>query len=348
LADAVSGVDRLVLLGDLVELRHGPVSDALAAASPVLRSLGAALGEGGEVVIVPGNHDHHLIEPWLERSSRAGARPPLGQAATAEWHAGEPLATVADRLAPARVRASYPGVWLRDDVYATHGHYCDRHTTIPMLERLGAGVMARIVRERADGPRSAEDYERILAPIYAWIHAVAQTGGPELGRSSHGASERAWGALTSGRRGARSGSRSGRVRRRAVAAGFPALIAVLNRAGIGPLQADISGTELRRAGLRALSEVLPRLEIEARYAIFGHTHRAGPLARDARADWTTPAGVSLLNTGSWVDEPAFRGRDPASSPYRPGFAVSLADEGPPELINLLDGTDLLHGKEGST
>ena len=27
------------------------------------------------------------------------------------------------------VRAAYPGVWLRDDVYATHGHYGDRHTT---------------------------------------------------------------------------------------------------------------------------------------------------------------------------------------------------------------------------
>ena len=32
--------DRLVLLGDTLELRHGPVRDALAAAAPVLRELG--------------------------------------------------------------------------------------------------------------------------------------------------------------------------------------------------------------------------------------------------------------------------------------------------------------------
>jgi hypothetical protein len=119
-------------------------------------------------------------------------------------------------------------------------------------------------------------------------------------------------------------------------AGFPALIALLNRARIGPLEADISGTELRRAGLRAFSEVLPRLQVDARYAIFGHTHRAGPLPSDQKSDWRTSSGVSILNTGSWVDEPAFLGRDPASSPYRPGFAVEFSDDGPPELVNLLD------------
>ena len=31
------------------------------------------------------------------------------------------------------------------------------------------------------------------------------------------------------------------------------------------------------------------------------------------------------------------GRDPARSPYRPGFAVRLGAVGPPELVNLLDG-----------
>jgi hypothetical protein len=127
------------------------------------------------------------------------------------------------------------------------------------------------------------------------------------------------------------------MRRRAALAGFPALIALLNRAEIGPLQANVTGTELRRAGLRAFGEVLDRLAIDARHAVFGHTHRAGPLAgRDDRADWTTPAGVAMFNTGSWVHEPAFLGSDPASSPYRPGFVLGLGDEGAPELRNLLD------------
>jgi hypothetical protein len=331
-----------VLLGDVLELRHGPARDALAVASPVLRAIGAALGPDAEVVIVPGNHDHHLIEPWVERSSRRGAPSPLGLSANVEWRAGEALATVARRLSPASVRAAYPGVWLRDDVFATHGHYADRHTTIPMLERLGAGVMARVVREQAGGPRCAEDYEATLAPIYAWIHTVAQSGGQNSTPptpSSHGASARAWRAMAgrgSGRGSGRGRPRAARLRRRLVVAAFPALIGLLNRLALGPLQADISGTELRRAGLRAFGEVITRLGVDARFAIFGHTHRAGPLPRDARSGWTTATGTLMINTGSWVHEPSFLGQDAGSSPYRPGFAVALGDEGPPELRNLLD------------
>ena len=147
LLEGLSGVERLVLLGDAIELRHGPVRDALAAARDPLRRIGEALGEGAEVVVVPGNHDHHLAEPWLERRARRTAPPPLGVESAVDWRQWEALATIARWLAPAQVRAAYPGVWLRDDVYATHGHYCDRHTTVPMFERLAAGLMARVVRE---------------------------------------------------------------------------------------------------------------------------------------------------------------------------------------------------------
>jgi hypothetical protein len=332
LTERLAGVDRLVLLGDVIELRHGPVRDALAAATPVLRDLGVALGPDAEVVIVAGNHDHALVEPWRERSARRGLPPPLGLETAVDWRTGETLAAVVRSLAPATVRVAYPGVWLREDVYAMHGHYCDRHTTIPMLERIGAGVMARIVGQSSDGPARAEDYEATLAPMYAWIHSVAQHGGPELGRSSHGASAAAWGAMA----GPRLPGRRARVRRQVLVAGFPVAIATLNRLGIGPLRTDLSGTELRRAGLRALEEVITRLRIDARHVIFGHTHRAGPMPRDAPPDWLSPAGTSLINTGSWVHEPGFLGRDPASSPYRAGFAVILADAQAPELINLLD------------
>ena len=40
LLEALEGVDRLVVLGDLLELRHGPVYDALEAAGPVLSAFG--------------------------------------------------------------------------------------------------------------------------------------------------------------------------------------------------------------------------------------------------------------------------------------------------------------------
>jgi hypothetical protein len=338
LIEALHGVQRLVLLGDVIELRHGPVREALALAEPVLRALGAALGDGGEVVIVPGNHDHHLIEPWIERAGRKAAPGPLGTESAVDWRAGETLASVARWLSPARVSAAYPGVWLREDVYATHGHYIDRHTTVPMFERLGAGAMALVVREPPAGPARAEDYEAALAPIYAWIHSLAQTGSSDQHSPiprSRGVSARAWRVLSSSAR-APGGTRAAGLRRRAVVAAFPAAVWLLNRLRVGPLRADISGHELRRASLRAFGEVIGRLGVDSRYVIFGHTHRAGPLPGDDLSEWTAPGGAAILNTGSWVHEPMFLGPAPGSSPYRAGFAVRLTDDGAPELLNVLD------------
>src|SRR5262249_4788081 len=151
-----------------------------------------------------------------------------------DWQPGEALATVASWLEPARVRAAYPGVWLREDVYALHGHYADRHTTVPMFERLGAGVMARLVHDSGNGPARAEDYEARRAPIYAWIHAVAQNRTSGGQRNTDGASSRAWRTL--------SGDAKRRdPRRTALKLAFPAAVAGLNRARLGPLKADISG-----------------------------------------------------------------------------------------------------------
>jgi UDP-2,3-diacylglucosamine pyrophosphatase LpxH len=43
---AVDQVDRLILLGDVVELLEGRAQHAMAAAEPVLRALGGRLGPG--------------------------------------------------------------------------------------------------------------------------------------------------------------------------------------------------------------------------------------------------------------------------------------------------------------
>jgi hypothetical protein len=328
LLDALRDVDRLVLLGDVLELRHGPVREALAVAAVPLSEIGDALGSEREVVIVPGNHDHYLVEPWLERRARKAAPSLLGLESAVDWRAGEALANVVRALSPANVAVAYPGVWLREDVYATHGHYLDRHTTVPMFERLGAGAMARIVGEPPGASRRAEDYEATLAPMYAWIHAIAQNGGPDLGASSHGASAQAWRTLAGG------GRRN--LRRRALIAGFPGIVAAMNRAGLGPLKANVSGPELRRAALRAMGEVLARLGVSAPHVIFGHTHRAGPLADDDRSEWRAPTGSSMLNIGCWVYEPRFLGARPHESPYWPGSSALLDGQGAPELQRLLD------------
>src|SRR5215217_3035572 len=67
LLEALAGVDRLVLLGDIVELLEGRPEQAMDAAQPVLRAFGERLGRGAEVIVVPGNHDGDLVGPWLRR-----------------------------------------------------------------------------------------------------------------------------------------------------------------------------------------------------------------------------------------------------------------------------------------
>ncbi len=326
LIEALATVDRLVLLGDTLELRRGSLRQALAAAVPVLAELGSALGSRGEVVIVPGNHDHRVLGPSRERRAATDGLPSLGLQTGMEWSAGEPLDVMARALSPARVSASYPGIWLREDVYAIHGHYLDFHITVPIMERVGAGLMRRLLR--TPDPTTAEDYEAVLSPMYAWIDAVAEAGaGTGLGLQG-----RVWNGL-------QRGPRRRNLRQHATAAVIPAAVLAMNRLGLGPLRADLSGPELRRAGLGAFAEVLRGLAVPAEHVIFGHTHRAGPLPGDEPAEWRAGTGVSMLNCGSWVYASFFLGRSPKDSPYRPGFGCLVDEEGPPELVNLLDGRE---------
>jgi hypothetical protein len=325
LVGALAGIDRLVLLGDALELRRGSLRQALDAAHPVLVALGAGLGPGKEVVIVPGNHDHRLLVPWGERRALAAPGAPLSLQELVEWAPDEPLAVLAEWLGPATVRVCYPGVWLRPDVYAIHGHYLDVHITVPIMERLGAGVMSRMLRGPGSPPVTVDDYESVLSPMYDWIDAVAEAGsGTGLGVQG-----RVWNGLH-GRR------RSWRGRSMAVL--IPVAVGTMNRLGLGPLRPDLSGPELRRAGLRAFQEVLGGLSVQAEHVIFGHTHRAGPLPGDDLAEWRSLSGAAMLNAGSWVYASFFLGRSASGSPYRPGFGYLVEDQGPPHLINLLDGT----------
>lgn len=76
LLERVSSVERVVLLGDVLELRHGPIRDAMVAARPFFEDLGRALGEG-ELIVTCGNHDHALVEPWLAARSYISEPVPL-------------------------------------------------------------------------------------------------------------------------------------------------------------------------------------------------------------------------------------------------------------------------------
>lgn len=322
LVGAVRGADRLVILGDALELRQGPLRDALAAAAPVFAALGAALGPDAELVVVPGNHDHVLLSPWLDRRGDADAPEPLRLEERAGPQATQALAQLAAAAEPARFDVAYPGLWLRPDVYATHGHYLDRLITIPTFERLAAGAMVRVVGALPEDRAGPEDFEAALAPLYAWMHAVAQTKQPGWASSWQSISSRTWQTIA--------GARPRKLRARAIAAAFPLAVAGINRAGLGPVRPRLSGAELRRAGLRAMGEVVRLLELDAEHVVFGHTHRAGPLPDDDLREWRAPTGARLHNAGCWIDEPVFAMGDPAS-PYWGGRVLVLEDDGPPRL-----------------
>src|SRR3954447_23039242 len=122
LLEAVSGVDRLVILGDALELREAPHRDAAAIALPVFAALGEALGPDGELVVVAGNHDHGLAAGWID--ARLQTEPAGFLSLERRAAAGGPRAErLVEAARPARAGFAYPGVWLRDDVYAFHGHY---------------------------------------------------------------------------------------------------------------------------------------------------------------------------------------------------------------------------------
>jgi hypothetical protein len=343
LLERLDGLDRLVLLGDVLELRHGPLREAMAAARPVFEDLGQALGDR-ELIITAGNHDHGLVEPWLAARGAERDPGPLGVEQLREPAEVSPaLARIAEWASPARVRIAYPGLWVRHDVYATHGHYLDCHLTVPTLERLSVGAMARLLGRKPSSFDGVDDYESMGAPVFAWRDAVARDA--KTGAALNGmATVSAWRALGGGGSGGRASGGRARLRlarllkngrRSALVAGFPLAVRALNRAGLGPLRADISGAELRRAGLAAMGEVAAHLGLGDAHVVFGHTHRAGPLEGDAGQEWVGVSGARLVNCGSWTYASIFLDSAGPSNPYWPGSGVLVEDEGAPKVISML-------------
>jgi predicted phosphodiesterase len=305
-------VDQLVLLGDTLELRQAPLDEVLDIARPFFGELGEIIGDA-RVVIIAGNHDHALlterVHEQFERHVRPGDEGPLGRIAS--W------------MPQCEVVVSYPGYRIRDDVYATHGHYLDAHNSVPTIETMLVSVSKRRRRFPAEGPLTVEDYERAMAPLYAIAFRGAQRATKTLPVAPGAPSKRLWELLV------RDDGRTTMAGRLLGGVVLPGGVAALNRLGFGPFDPEVSGPVLRRAGLRAISESIDRMGIEAKHAIFGHTHRAGPLPRDD--GWVTPRGIQLHNTGNWVYEPGFLGRSPTDSPYWPGGITFVEDEGPPRL-----------------
>jgi predicted phosphodiesterase len=321
----LEGVDEVVLLGDALSLRDAALAEVLSASRGFFEGLGEVVGDG-RIVLVPGNHDHRLAEPLLEQRLLDAGGNVLDARYEPRAEEAGPLGALAEWTGRADFVISYPGVWLRPDVYATHGHYLDCHLTVPRPESIAARAMAALLG-LPDGRLVPRDYEAVLAPMYAFAYSVAQSSADPFAR--HGAAARlargvralAWHRL------AGSSGRNRIPRRLAGALTVLAGTAALRAAGLGPFGSALDPAEIGRAGREAMAQVVARLEIEARYVIFGHTHHAAPLGKDT--------GERLINPGSWVYQPLLIGDAGSSDPFWPGRYVLVEADGPPRLRSAL-------------
>jgi len=320
LLEEIAGADRLVLLGDALELRELPLPRVLDATRPFFEELGEAMA-GRRVVLVPGNHDHRLAEPLLEALALEGGELGLEHRAPP---AGEALARIDAWLGEAELGVAYPGLWLRDDVYATHGHYMDCHLSLPRLECIAAAAVMRGAGQPPD-PASPADYERVLRPIYGFFSGLTEAG---MSPGAKRPSERAWRAFNGQRR------NGARARQAALGAAVPTGVWLVNRALRSQFDPDISAASISRSGIAGAAEMTRRLRIDATHVLTGHTHRAGPHDGEASA-WTAPNGAQLHNTGNWVFADAFHHPGSPPGPYWPGTVTWVDEEGPPRRVALL-------------
>lgn len=316
LLEEIAAAERLVLLGDVLELRDFPLARVLELTQPFFAELGEAMA-GRRIVLVPGNHDHRLGEPLLEELALGGASLGLEHRALP---AGEALTRISSWLGAAELSVAYPGVWLRDDVYTTHGHYIDCHMTLPRLECVAAAAIMR-GGNRPPDPALPGDYERILRPLYGFASGLADGG---LASKASRPSEWAWRTVSSRHD---SGAIAKATRKAAIGAGVPAGIWALNRLLQANFAPDVSAAAITRDGIAAATELARRLRIDAAHVITGHTHRAGPEESDAQ--WRLADGGTLHNTGSWVYADVFHHPGKPPGPYWPGTVTWLGDEGPP-------------------
>ena len=351
LREQLDGIDHVVLLGDILDLRFQQLDIALQIATPFLEMLGDVLSkaEHPHVTYIPGNHDHHyasrLIEAEQEQAIDADEPYTFKHVvAPRDFFLSRQLA----RLIGSNVEIKF--TYFHDTIdssegpiFLIHGHYLDLH-----IDAAPARLLSLLQATIASAGQSVETlspdlYEAILRPQYELLHWIGQS--PGGGQIQSRIYERLRG-------GAPPSTRLRQIRRaalnRAASVGGKVGIAlaemVANRLVKGGLSLTSPAREAQveqtisafSLSLEALETYLPT---GAAYVIFGHTHRPGPLESiDAPEHWTVKMHgqeTQVMNSGSWLYD-AGKARRPDYRPQRwPGTFILIPDRGQPRLVEVL-------------
>ena len=274
--------------------------------------------------MLAGNHDHGLVAGWIDARLQSEPSGFLGLSEPVEPAEAGPLARAARRARRGRRGCGSPIPASGCATTSTRSTATTSTCTRPCRRSSGwpPGAMARwVVRLPEEGARP-DDYEAALAPIYAFLHQLTQRSdhaaisagrgrvGARLGRAGGRGPRAASGPRGGARHGLRRGgggaqrarARPGRsrpVRRRRCAAAACAGSARCCAGSASPRRTCCSATRTAPGRGRA-------------------TIRASGRRPPARAS-STP--------GSWVYQPHFLSAEPNASPYWPGTAVLVEDDG---------------------
>ena len=178
LIERVDGADRLVLLGDTIELRQGPAREAMAVAQPVLEELGAALGKarrGRARARQPRPRARRAMARAPRRARRAAAAEPRGASGRRRQRGDRGDRAVA-RAREAHRRLSRASGCATTSTPLT----ATTSTATPPCRRSSGSARGSWAGWSARCPRAdarPEDYEAALAPLYAWMHALSERSG---------------------------------------------------------------------------------------------------------------------------------------------------------------------------
>ena len=244
---AISGADRLVLLGDMVELRERPLAASARGRPAGVRGARASARRPPGRCSCRGTTTTPSPSPgspacgWMltrSRPRRSGRLAPTTEpsAGSPGWMPDVELTHRLPRTPPARRRLRHP-----------------RPLPRPASDDSAPGV-DRGVRDGARSRAAARERARPRTTRRSWRRSTPSTSGLAQGASAASLS--------------RGGSVSRDVWRRASSNGRPGIgrfllgrvtipgaVAALNGLGLGPFRATLTGEELRRAGLLAMARV---------------------------------------------------------------------------------------------